>query len=85
MGEENVVWDETWHRDDTPPRGSVENTAEAPEIGNAIGCDTKPAQPFEIFAAGPPDQQALLSFEQQSPDRVFLFAIAFPVLFNGKI
>src|SRR5208282_4899260 len=80
MGEENVVRDEARHRDDPPPGGSVENIAEAPEIGNAVGRDAKPAQPFEIFATGAPDQQALLSFEQQSPDRVLLFAIALPVL-----
>ena len=63
MSEENVVRDETRYRDDTPPRSSVENIVEALKIGNAVGRDAKPAQPFEIFAAGAGEQQALLPFE----------------------
>src|SRR6516164_5956404 len=85
MSEENVVRDEAPYRDDAPPRSSVESIVEAPEIGNAVGCNAEPAQPFEIFAAGALDQQTLLSFEQQSPARVLLFAIGLPVLLDGKI
>src|SRR6516225_1449408 len=56
MSEEYVIRDEARYRDDPPPGGPLENIAKAMKIGNAVGRDAKPAQPFKILAAGSPDQ-----------------------------
>src|SRR5215471_13596102 len=85
MGKEDVIRDQSRHRDNAPSGGTVENIAEATKIGNAVSHDTEPVQPFEIFAASAPDQQTLLSLEKRAPDRVLLFAVILPVLFDGKI
>src|SRR6266446_2347343 len=85
MSEENVVRDEPGHRHDLPAGGAVENIAEPSKIRNPVRRHPEPAEPVEIFAAGAPDQQPLLPLKQQSPDRVFLFAIGLPVLLDCKI
>ena len=56
FGEEYIIRDEARYRDDPPPGGPLENIAKAMKIGNAVGRDAKPAQPFKILAAGLPDQ-----------------------------
>src|SRR5215469_15588629 len=79
MGEENVIRNKTRHRHDPPPGGAVENIAQAAEIRDAARRHVEAIKTFKIFAARPPDQPALLSLEQQPPDRVFLLAIPSPV------
>jgi hypothetical protein len=80
-----VVGDKARDCDDPPPGGGVENIAQPPKIRDPIRRQTKPAEPVEELAAGAPDQQALLSLEEQPPDRVLFVAVGAPVLLYRKI
>src|SRR5258706_15967911 len=80
--EEHVVGHKTRHRRDPPAGRAIENVAEDAKIGNAMCGDAQPAEPVEIIATGTTDEQPLLAFEQEAPDRVLLVAVSRPILFD---
>src|SRR5215472_14884061 len=84
-GEEDVIGDQTGHRQDLPPSGGVEHLVQPAEIRDPVGGDPEPAQSIEKFTARTPDQQPLLALEEQPPDRVLFLTIILPMLRYRKI
>src|SRR5947208_1485334 len=85
IGKENLVRNQAGHRDDPPAGRGVEHFAQSSEIGDPVRGDPERAEPAEKLTTGAADQQPLLAFEQQPPDRVLFLAVILPILLDRKI
>src|ERR1051326_6398243 len=84
-GEKHVVRHEPWSGNNAPAGRASENVAEPAKIRNAVRGDTELLEAIEVFAAGAPLEQFLLTLEQQAPDRVLVLGIGLPVLLDCMV
>src|SRR6516164_9053034 len=85
IGEEDIVGNEAGHRDEAPAGCRIEHVAQSAKVRDAVGGYPERAEPIEELVAGAIDEQSLLAFEKQPPNRMLFVGVVPPILYNRKI